>query len=607
MNTRFPFFLCCLLLYNTAFAKEKDSILFSIVSDGKWGYIDRNGTEVIPPVFLSAGNFSEGLAPARLNGNYGYIDASGKFAVAEQYDYANPFNDGLALVYKNGRPFFINHEGKKAFDMPYASATDFKYHCAIVTTTSERQGVINTKGALVLDTAYYCADSFRNGVIIVNRAQNEPLSNKPDYGLVDSDGHWLVKTGKYREMMYAGNGLYRVSTKDETWTGFINNEGEKIAGCSDAQHYRTGYAFSEGLFLVYNNIINVPETFAGWAEAKGKIVISNPSYTDGTDFKNNRAFAEISIKEYPGVAYLLIDKHGRRITHSTYDAVEDGFVNGYALVKKNNKWGVIDTDANYIIAPQFDQLDVRGITGNYLVSLSAQDNTSWNSPLPKYTLTTIPGNKTIVADMDYIDWDGFENGLLACVKDGVVQYVDTAGHVVWKGMAKSKALQKLNIDYRQYRSTYGLPLPAYNTSLSSIPKGKISLLIDSVSRDTFKNLYYAMRARVVNESKWDLELKVNSSYPIYVEALDTDGEWKALTGYYDNEFICGNGFTDERLPVGQNWSFILPVYEGAYKTKMRVRFGDEEPVYSREFEGSINPGQFWRQVKDFPFGISFPR
>jgi WG containing repeat len=41
--------------------------------------MDSSGKVVIAPAFLAAGDFSEGLAEARVSGTYGYIDVTGRF------------------------------------------------------------------------------------------------------------------------------------------------------------------------------------------------------------------------------------------------------------------------------------------------------------------------------------------------------------------------------------------------------------------------------------------------------------------------------------------------------------------------------------------------
>lgn len=76
-----------------------------------WGYVDRTGREVIPLQFLSAGDFSEGLAPVNVinvggikesfcgpSSNYGYIDKTGAFIIKPQFAGAASFQNGRARV-----------------------------------------------------------------------------------------------------------------------------------------------------------------------------------------------------------------------------------------------------------------------------------------------------------------------------------------------------------------------------------------------------------------------------------------------------------------------------------------------------------------------------
>ena len=44
---------------------------------GKYGFIDKSGTEVIPCKYDGAYSFSEGRAEVKLNGKRGYVNKSG--------------------------------------------------------------------------------------------------------------------------------------------------------------------------------------------------------------------------------------------------------------------------------------------------------------------------------------------------------------------------------------------------------------------------------------------------------------------------------------------------------------------------------------------------
>jgi hypothetical protein len=78
----------------------------------RWGYVDRNGREVIPMQFHSAGDFAEGLAAVNPGGGggdgegslcgpparYGYIDKTGAFVIRPQFAHASRFQGGRARV-----------------------------------------------------------------------------------------------------------------------------------------------------------------------------------------------------------------------------------------------------------------------------------------------------------------------------------------------------------------------------------------------------------------------------------------------------------------------------------------------------------------------------
>ena len=58
--------------------KSNDISLYLVCREGKWGYIDKTGREVIPCKYDSAVNFREGLAIVYKSGKWGFIDKTGR-------------------------------------------------------------------------------------------------------------------------------------------------------------------------------------------------------------------------------------------------------------------------------------------------------------------------------------------------------------------------------------------------------------------------------------------------------------------------------------------------------------------------------------------------
>ena len=90
--------------------------------NGKLGFIDKTGKEVIPIKYDDAWNFLEGLAMVKLDKKYGFIDKTGKEVIPIKYDYAEGFSEGLAQVKLNNKWFYINQKGECVKDCNNAPA-----------------------------------------------------------------------------------------------------------------------------------------------------------------------------------------------------------------------------------------------------------------------------------------------------------------------------------------------------------------------------------------------------------------------------------------------------------------------------------------------------
>lgn len=109
-----------------------EAALFSILSEGlsgvkigdKWGFVDRQGNQIIPPQFDNIYPFSEGLAGVVIKGKYGFIDRQGKMIIPPTFDRAFSFQSSLAPVVIgeygtiNARVGYIDRTGKLVIQQP---------------------------------------------------------------------------------------------------------------------------------------------------------------------------------------------------------------------------------------------------------------------------------------------------------------------------------------------------------------------------------------------------------------------------------------------------------------------------------------------------------
>ncbi|WP_375447030.1 WG repeat-containing protein [uncultured Fibrella sp.] len=89
------------------FAKD----LFAVKQNGKWGCINQQGQEVTPFLYQSIGTFSEGLIEVKRNGRWGYLNEKAQEVIPCTYDYTTGFSNGMATVRRNGLIFRINLKG----------------------------------------------------------------------------------------------------------------------------------------------------------------------------------------------------------------------------------------------------------------------------------------------------------------------------------------------------------------------------------------------------------------------------------------------------------------------------------------------------------------
>lgn len=144
----------------------------AVKKNGKWGYINIKGEEVIPCQYpnpyedYTAPSFHEGLAAVQKNGKWGYINAKGEEVIPYNItaEFAGDFSEGLAFIYKDNDSFaVIDSKGNAVFngesDFSWLYGTDIvpevlPYYTGgklYVPTTFDKFAVYDAKGNKVSD------------------------------------------------------------------------------------------------------------------------------------------------------------------------------------------------------------------------------------------------------------------------------------------------------------------------------------------------------------------------------------------------------------------------------------------------------------------------
>lgn len=239
----------------------------------RYGYINTQGTWVIPPIYEDAYGFSQGLAAVSLmEGHWGYIDPTGNWKILPQYTWAGDFNQGYAIVTQGLSYGIVNTEGNFAISpiqtpltggneglfgilgesgygvitatgsaitpLIYSSLGYYSDGLALIESQG-RWGYLNVDGSVAIEPQYPQAFHFHQGLAWVR--------DNGQYQFLDCNGRvYLQLPSEVSEVTSFSSGNARV--KEGIYYGFIDRSGETVVPVI----YRDAIPLSEGVGLVYD-------------------------------------------------------------------------------------------------------------------------------------------------------------------------------------------------------------------------------------------------------------------------------------------------------------------------------------------------------------------
>ncbi|MBQ8200210.1 MAG: WG repeat-containing protein [Clostridia bacterium] len=289
--------------------------------NGLYGYVNTKGEIAIDAVFQSASDFSEGLASVSNGSLRGFIDTTGALVLDYQWKYTSNFSEGLAAVqnadFKWG---YIDKTGTLVIDYQFSTSGDFENGVAYI----GKDSYIDTAGNAVtpeypsaalftiedISTAYQ--SKFRvscNGMPVGEYILDYgSFSHKNIVAVEGSESLWRIEYDGYR-----GNyDLYDAASNRLLMTGMTNIDP----------------VCSEGLIFVHTS------AHAYYADETGSMAIP-PLSTSAYAFKEGFAL------NYLNDHCFFINTEGTIMSPMYERATE--FCGGFATVKLNGMWHVIDT------------------------------------------------------------------------------------------------------------------------------------------------------------------------------------------------------------------------------------------------------------------------
>lgn len=311
-------------------------------SGRKFGFIDKNGNEVVPLKYDVAHSFKEGMAIVKLNEKWGFIDKNGKEVIPPKYDYVYSFNEGLARVKVGDKWGYVDKKGDMVIPPKYEVASDFSEGLAAVREYkgSGEWNYIDKSGNVVLSNQYDWSGNFSNGMAVVYNYEDTGLGYEIEkYGIIDKTGKEIVPI-KYDFIHSFSEGLARVELNDKY--GVIDTKGNLVVPLK----YDYIAPFREDMAMVRLNYK------WGFIDKNGNEVIPI-RYGDARSFNEGLAIVALGLK------YGYIDKTGREVIPIKYEYLCSSFNEGLAAVmfyvesEDEYNFGYIDKEGNIVIPPRY--------------------------------------------------------------------------------------------------------------------------------------------------------------------------------------------------------------------------------------------------------------
>lgn len=103
--------------------KEEHDIYVKVNRGGKWGFKDRNGKQVVEPVYDEVFNYKENVCCVEKDERFGYINREGELIIPIIYDCATSFSEGYACVYKREKCGYIDMNNETVVEFTFDAGT----------------------------------------------------------------------------------------------------------------------------------------------------------------------------------------------------------------------------------------------------------------------------------------------------------------------------------------------------------------------------------------------------------------------------------------------------------------------------------------------------
>jgi hypothetical protein len=334
---------------------DEETGLIWFRKDQKYGLLNNKGQMLVDNRFDIIYSFSEEVARVHDSEGFYYINTEGDMVGDQKYSFSFDFSDGLGGVAVNNKFGFINKHGRLVVETVYDFIESFKYGFAVVGTRGETASndnlMVIDKWGTVLYSGYKNIERMKSGFL--------GTTTDKSYEIMDYDGNIIKITNSYSQMDNAGEyfdllaGLYfdELDEPDQhvlVKGDLLNNKGEIIfADITEESNIEFGFDF-------YNLNIYLVKKMTDQISLERLIpageTITFDKYEIISIFDDRMV-----VRKENSFGLGVIDMAGNILIDFDYDRIQLT-ADDYAIVRANNKWGILDCDGNVILPIEYESI-----------------------------------------------------------------------------------------------------------------------------------------------------------------------------------------------------------------------------------------------------------
>lgn len=307
--------------------------VFGVKKNGLWGIIDKDGNMICEPQFksVSIGGYEIRIMDAK--DKYGFLDENGKMIVEPKYDYTGDgFFNGVVVVGRDFGYTVIDKSGRELFDLvPYelTKSRDGNYFSY---KKDGRIFVVDKNNTPVGECNYDEIYIYNKDLVIV--------TSNNRMGVTDVHFNVLIAPKEYKYITYQEDRNIFIAEKEDKIC-YLKLDGSLIGGREWEKNPR--YYDGGKLLLIEEN------NKYGYMDSKGNILV--PPIFEQTVGNFVKLQGRVGIVDDDGT-YLVEPKWNLNLLQMRKKP------NGYTVIQKNNKYGLLDRNGKVIIEPIFEYIEI---------------------------------------------------------------------------------------------------------------------------------------------------------------------------------------------------------------------------------------------------------